>query len=112
MQQRIEAMIAAVEMVQQPLDNFYGLLSDEQKAQLNGLSTTSQRPARPAARAVSAGQACDMAQSGLTSWPAGTIEQSVKPTDQQHIHLDALQSAAAQAADMLKASCQTRQRMG
>jgi hypothetical protein len=108
MQQRIEAMIAAVQMVQPPLDNFYGLLSDEQKAQLNGLSTTRQRPARLTERAVSAGQACDMAQSGLTNWPASTIEESVKPTDQQHIHLDALQSAAAQAADMLKASCQSQ----
>jgi hypothetical protein len=108
MQQRIEAMIAAVQMVQPPLENFYGLLSDEQKAQFNGLATTRQRPARPTERAVSTGQACDVAQSGLTNWPAAMIEQSVKPTEQQHIHLDALQSAAAQAADMLKASCQSQ----
>ena len=108
MQQRIEAMIAAVQMVQPPLGKFYDLLSDEQKAQLNGLATTRPRPARLAERAGSAGQACDVAQPGLTDWPVATIEQSVRPTDQQHRYLDALQSAAARAADMLKASCQTQ----
>jgi hypothetical protein len=49
-----------------------------------------------------------VAQPGLTDWPVATIEQSVRPTDQQHRYLDALQSAAARAADMLKASCQTQ----
>ena len=37
MQQRIEAMIAAVTTLQLPLEKFYGLLSDEQKARLNVL---------------------------------------------------------------------------
>ena len=37
MQQRIEAMIAAVQTVQPPLEKFYGLLSDEQKARLTAL---------------------------------------------------------------------------
>jgi hypothetical protein len=44
----------------------------------------------------------------LTEWPTATIEQSVRPTDQQRQHLDTLQGAAAQAAETLKASCQTR----
>jgi hypothetical protein len=64
--------------------------------------------ARTAARAGSAGPACDVTQSELTEWPTATIEQSVRPTDQQRRYLDALQGAAAQAADTLKASCQTR----
>jgi hypothetical protein len=108
MQERIEAMIVAVETVQGPLDKFYGLLSDEQKAQINALSITGQRPARTAARAGSAGPACDVTQPELTEWPTATIEQSVRPTDQQRRYLDALQGAAAQAAETLKASCQTR----
>jgi LTXXQ motif family protein len=108
MQQRIEAMIVAVQTVQGPLDEFYGLLSDEQKAQINALSTTRQRPAETAARAGSAGPACDVTQPELTKWPTATIEQSVRPTEQQRRYLDALQGAAAQAADTLKASCQTR----
>jgi hypothetical protein len=110
MQQRIEAMIVAVEAVQGPLDKFYGLLNDEQKAQIDALSTTGQRPARTAARAGSAGSACDVTQPELTEteWPTATIEQSVRPTDQQRRYLDALQGAAAQAANTLKASCQAR----
>jgi len=47
-------------------------------------------------------------QSELTEWPTATIEQSVRPTEQQRPYLDALQGAAAQAADTLKVSCQTR----
>ena len=38
MQRRIEGMIAAVEIVQSPLDKFYGLLNDEQKAKVNALA--------------------------------------------------------------------------
>jgi hypothetical protein len=118
MQQRVEAMIVAVQTVQGPLDKFYGLLSDEQKAQINALSSTSttgRRPARTAssqtaARAGSAGAAstgsvCDATQPELTAWPTDAIAQSVKPTDQQRKSLDALQAAAAQAADNLKTSC-------
>jgi hypothetical protein len=108
MQQRIEAMIAAVQMVQQPLENFYGLLSDEQKARFNGLATERQRPTQLAEGATSIGQTCEGAQSGLTNWPTAMVEQSVKPTEQQHTYLNALQSAAAKASDMLKASCQSQ----
>ncbi len=118
MQQRIEAMSVAVQTVRGPLANFYALLNDEQKAKINALSSTGQRPARTtsnqtasnqtAARAGSAGVACDVTQPELTAWPAATIEQSVKPTDQQRKSLDALQAAAAQAADNLKASCERR----
>ena len=108
MQQRIEAMIVAVQTVQGPLDKFYGLLSDEQKAQINALSTMLQRPDRTAAKAGAAGPTCDVTQPELTEWPTATIEQSVRPTEQQRRYLDALQGAAAQAADTLKVSCQTR----
>jgi hypothetical protein len=108
MQQRIEAMIVAVQTVQGPLDKFYGLLSDEQKAQINALSTMRQPPARIAAGVGAAGPACDVTQPELTAWPTATIEQSVRPTEQQRRYLDALQGAASQAADMLKVSCQTR----
>lgn len=112
MQQRIEAMITAVQTVQGPLDKFYGLLSDEQKAKINALATDGQRPARTARAAstgaVSNGAVCDAAQPQMTAWPTDAIAQSVKPTEQQRQSLDALQAAAAQAADNLKASCQSQ----
>ncbi len=43
MQQRIEAMISAVRTVQPPLQKFYDLLSDEQKARLNALGDDQRR---------------------------------------------------------------------
>lgn len=106
MQQRIEAMIAAVKTVQPPLEKFYGLLSDEQKAKFNALAAR-QRPARAAQTASAAQASCDVSQPGLTDWPSAMIDQSVKPTDDQRKGLEALQSAAAKASDMLKSSCQT-----
>jgi hypothetical protein len=113
MQSRIEAMIAAVQTVQPPLEKFYGLLNDEQKAKLTALAQEQhqgQRPARAANEATGAtaqaGQACGAAQPGLTDWPSAEIDRTVKPTDEQRKSLDALQSAAASAAEMLKTSCQ------
>jgi hypothetical protein len=107
MQQRIEAMIAAVEIVQPPLEKLYGLLNDEQKARLNALAAQ-QRPAGAEKAANSTGQSCDAAQPGLPAWPGAEIDRTVKPTEAQRKGLDALQSATAKATDMLKASCAPR----
>lgn len=106
MQQRIEAMIAAVKTVQPPLEKFYGLLNDEQKAKFNALAQR-QRPARALQSANAAQPSCDVSQPGVTDWPGSMIDQAVKPSDDQRKGLEALQSAAAKAADMLKSSCQS-----
>jgi len=111
MQARIEAMIAAVGVVQPPLDHFYDLLSDEQKARLNVLGQEQregQRSARAAPKAdASPTQSCGTAPSGVTDWPAAEIESRLHPTDAQRASLTALKDASAKAADMLKGSCQT-----
>jgi hypothetical protein len=106
MQTRIEAMIAAVGTVQPPLDKFYGLLNDEQKARLNALGQD-QRSQQPATKTDgSLAQSCAAAQPGATDWPAAEIESRMHPTDAQRASLTALQDASAKAADMLKTSCQ------
>jgi hypothetical protein len=114
MQQRIEAMISAVGMLQPPLQKFYDILNDEQKALLNALIENqrgnSNRDRRGNSNrgmaAVAVARPCGMAQPGLTEWPNAEIEQRVHPDDAQRASLAALQDAAAKAADMLKASCQ------
>lgn len=106
MQQRVEAMVAAVQTVQPPLDKFYGLLSDEQKAKFNALAQK-QRPVRSEQTATTAQPNCDVSQPGVTDWPSAAIDQAVNPTDSQRKELEALQSAAAKASDMLKSSCQS-----
>jgi hypothetical protein len=105
MQQRIEAMIAAVQTVQPPLEKFYGLLSDEQKARLTALgqdqgATTGTTPGTLA-------QSCAASQTGVIEWPTAQIDQTVRPTDAQRASLVALQNASTHAADVLKASCLT-----
>jgi hypothetical protein len=115
MQQRIEAMISAVGMLQPPLQRFYDVLNDEQKALLTALIDNQRGNSNPDRRGNSnrpriavdpVAQPCGMAQPGLTEWPNAEIERRVHPTDAQRASLAALQDAAAKAADMLKASCQ------
>jgi len=109
MQQRIDAMIAAVATVEPPLQKFYDSLDDEQKARLNVLGQD-QRKGETAANANGpAAQGCGAAQPGVMDWPAAEIEARLHPTEAQRASLTALQDASAKAADLLKGSCQTSQ---
>src|SRR5713101_470783 len=104
MQQRIEAMIAAVGTVQPPLDKFYGLLNDEQKSRLNALGQRSKSAAQNAGGSLA--QSCGATQAGVTDWPTAEIDARLHPTDAQRASLTALQNANAKAEEMLKNSCQ------
>jgi hypothetical protein len=112
MQTRIEAMIAAVGIVEPPLQKFYDLLNDEQKARLNALGGDQQQDRRRAKTSQdgnekgSLAQACAAVQPGVTDWPADEIEAKLRPTDAQRASLAALQQASAKAAEMLKTACQ------
>jgi hypothetical protein len=103
MQQRVEAMMSAVQTVQPPLQKFYDMLSDEQKARLNALgqNPSGSQTAKPAT------PACDTAQSGVFNWPSSDIESRLHPTEAQRASLQALQDAGTKAADLLKSSCQS-----
>jgi hypothetical protein len=105
MQQRVEAMIAAVGMVQPALDKFYSLLNDEQKARLNAIGQN-QRSKSAQTSGGSLARNCASSQPGVTDWPTAEIEARLHPTDAQRASLKALQDASAQAADMLKNACQ------
>jgi hypothetical protein len=107
MQQRIEAMISAVATVQPPLEKFYGLLNDEQKARFNALAED-QRKANNARAPV--GPGCGTAQQPTAlEWPAGEIEARLHPNDSQRASLAALQDASTKAAETLKTACQPEQ---
>jgi hypothetical protein len=107
MQQRIEAMIAAVQTAQPPLEKFYGLLSDEQKARLTALGNDQRQSQTTKKNSGSLAQSCSAAPPGVMEWPTAEIDQTVRPTDAQRASLVALQKATNQAADLLKASCLT-----
>ena len=103
MQQRIEAMMAAVAAVQPPLEKFYGLLNDEQKARFNALAED-QRKTNNARAPFAPG--CGTTQPTAVEWPAGEIEARLHPNDTQRAGLAALQDASVKAAETLKAACQ------
>jgi hypothetical protein len=105
MQQRIEAMIAAVQTVQPPLEKFYGLLSDEQKARLTALSQDQGQTTGNTSGTLA--QSCAASQTGVIEWPTAQIDQTVRPTDAQRASLVALQNATTHAVATLKASCLT-----
>ena len=107
MQTRIEAMISAVDTVQPPLQKFYDLLTDDQKARLNALGEDQRRADAAKNKNGSLAENCGAAQPGVTGWPSAEIDAKVHPTDAQRASLTALQDATAKAADTLKASCQT-----
>jgi hypothetical protein len=105
MQARIEAMISAVETVQPPLQKFYDLLNDEQRARLNALAQDQRREQAERDTKGSLAKGCGAAQPGVTDWPTTEIEARLHPTEEQRASLGALTDASAKAAEMLKASC-------
>ena len=110
MQQRIEAMISAVATVRPPLEKFYGLLDDEQKASFNALADDQRRisMANNAKGQPVQGAAlgCSAAPPAALAWPASEIEARLQPNDTQRAALQVLQDTSAEAAEMLKAACQ------
>jgi LTXXQ motif family protein len=103
MQQRLEGLVQAVGIVQPPLAKFYDSLSDEQKARFNALGEPSGQNGPQGQQAAQNPQS--QCGENAVAWPADRIDQVVHPTDAQHAKLDALNAAAAQAADTIKAAC-------
>jgi len=109
MQQRIDAMMTAVDTVRRPLQKFYDLLSDEQKARLNALGKDQARTNAAKSRNGSLAESCGAAQTNVTAWPSAEIDAKVHPTEAQRTSLTALQDATAKAADLLKTSCPAKE---
>jgi hypothetical protein len=107
MQQRIEAMISAVETVQPALQKFYDLLSDEQRARLNAIAQDQRQSETAKNGNRSLVESCQAAQASVPEWPQAEIEAKLHLNDEQRASLVTLKDASAKAADMLKASCPT-----
>jgi len=102
MERRVQAMVQAVAMIRPPLETFYGLLSDEQKARFNALGQN-QRPDNPRSPLA----ACGPNAAALPTWPQQQIEKAVQPNDGQRALLARLRDASAKSSETLKASCPT-----
>jgi hypothetical protein len=107
MQQRIEAMISAVETVQPALQKFWDLVNDEQRARLNAIAQDQRQNERTKDGNRSLVESCQAAQASVPQWPEAEIEARLHLNEAQRTSLAALKDATAKAADMLKASCPT-----
>jgi LTXXQ motif family protein len=103
MQERLEGLVQAANIVQPPLAKFYDALSDEQKARFNDIGAP---PGRQAAAGQQAAQSPQAECGGSPmAFPTDQIDRIVQPTPAQRAKLDALAAANAKAADLIKASC-------
>ena len=117
MQQRVEAMTAAVGLIQPRMEKFYGLLTDEQKARLNAVAEEQRKTAAavpekgsPAQGSLAQGslvQGCSAPQPPALQWPSSEIEARIHPNDTQRSALQVLQDTSTRTAETLKAACQT-----
>jgi LTXXQ motif family protein len=103
MQQRLQALVDAVNIVSPALDKFYDSLSDEQKARFNAIAT----PGGKRTQSQSAQNPQAQCNASVMAWPGDQIDRVVRPNDVQREKLQALQSASAQASDLIKAACPT-----
>jgi hypothetical protein len=102
MRSRIEAMLQAVQTVRPPLDAFYGSLNDEQKERFNTLD----EDIKTAGREIDVAGLCSGPAARGAGLPVARIERSLQLNVRQDTALKDLNDASAQAADVLKATCQ------
>jgi hypothetical protein len=105
MQQRLQALVDAVNVVNPPLDKFYASLNDEQKARFDAIAPAPAQHAQAPQGQQSATSLQAQCNASVMAWPTDQVDRVVHPNDAQRAKLDALQSAAAQAADTIKAAC-------
>src|SRR5438093_47065 len=103
MENRLKVMLQAVQTVRPPLERFYQLLSDEQKARLNAVSPGDKSSAAEDQRALT--KFCRERVPAVTDLPFDRIAQATQPTPSQRSALDDLKAVSANAAESLKANC-------
>ena len=103
MESRLKVMLEAVQTVRPPLDRFFALLSDEQKARFNAVAPSNPPAAKKDQHDLT--QLCSGRATGVGELPIDRIAQAVGPTDTQQAVLEELRAASAKAAEALKSNC-------
>src|SRR5262249_11309038 len=102
---RLSALLEAVRTVRAPLAKFYDLLTDEQKARFNTLSSGEDQNEPERRKELT--ELCSERASGITSLPLERMESAVQPSEAQLASLRDLREAIARAAELLKTDCPT-----
>jgi LTXXQ motif family protein len=105
MENRLKVMLQAVQTVRPPLERFYQLLSDEQKARLNAVSPGGKPTAEEDQRSLA--KFCRERMPAVTDLPFDRIAQATQPTPAQWSALDDLKAVSANAAKSFNANCPT-----
>jgi hypothetical protein len=102
---RLGGLVDAVNVVSPPMSGFYDSLSDEQKARFDHIAPRAPRRGQAAQGDITAATIRGQCDAGMMAWPTDQIDRMVRPDDAQRAKLQALQSAASQAADTIKGAC-------
>jgi hypothetical protein len=105
MHDRLGALVDAVNTVSPPLSSLYDSLNDEQKARFDHIAPRAPRHGQAAPSDLTTATIRGQCDAGMMAWPTDQIDRVVRPDDAQRAKLQALQSAASQAADTIKAAC-------
>jgi LTXXQ motif family protein len=103
MQQRLQALLQAADIVKASLARFYESLSDEQKARFDAMGAPASGQLATTGQAN--GNPQEQCRQPPTAWPTDEIERVVRPTAVQEPKLEVLQAAAAKAAETVQAAC-------
>jgi hypothetical protein len=109
MQDRVRAMLRAIDLLRPALEKFYEPLDDAQKARFNVMAArpggAQESAASPVGENELVPQICTDHPGGLSVQTVDRLEHVVRPTDAQRGALDALRAAAARAAQILRDAC-------
>jgi LTXXQ motif family protein len=105
MEQRLQGLLQAVNIVSPALNSFYDSLSAEQKARFNAMGAPEGDISAPNQQSANVGNPQTSCDGNVLSWPTDQIDQNIRPTAAQRAQLQLLQSAAAQASEIIKAAC-------
>jgi hypothetical protein len=109
MQDRVEAMLHALDLLRPPVQKFYDPLTDAQKARFQATGSPAANAAEAAASASGENelvpQICTDHPAGLSVQTVDRLEGVVRPTEAQRAALDELRTAAARAAQALRDAC-------
>lgn len=105
-EERLKAVLRAVQLVSAPLENFHNSLSQAQQQSFDSMTAAARE--RNDAAAAPAGRLTALCSERATSFsrlPLDKIVDAIRPTEPQRLALDALKSASARASERLNASC-------
>jgi hypothetical protein len=99
---RLQAMIQALDIVRDPLQRFYVLLSDEQRERFNAMGTSGGTQAPTGGNVVAL---CSEQSNDVTKLPVQRIEEVLQPSGPQRDTFEALKQAAQDSAAQLRGTC-------